>query len=128
MAVSGKPAKVLIIDDDPVSALLLESVADSASLEAITGSTVREGIRLLNLHKPQIALIDVQLPDGDGTEILCEMRSRGLDTIAAFITGSLREFPFHKCGTFQPDMLFGKPIDNQAIAAWLEKQTSAAIV
>jgi hypothetical protein len=39
----------------------------------------------------------------------------------AFVTASLAEFPFHKCDSYQPDMLFAKPIEPQAILAWVEK-------
>ncbi len=127
MAAFDIPDKpVLIVDDDPMSLMMMEAVVKSASLEAIAASNVSAGIRLLHLHQPRIALIDVQLPDGDGIDILREIRRKNLKTLAAFITGSLPDFPFHKCGTFQPDMIFSKPVDPHAIAAWLERQSVKA--
>jgi len=117
---------VLVVDDDPTSLMMMETVIRSAAFESIAASNVSAGIRLLHLHQPRIALIDVQLPDGDGIDILREIRRKNLKTLAAFITASLPDFPFHKCGTFQPDMIFSKPVDPHAIAAWLERQSVKA--
>lgn len=66
--------KILIIEDDSnivrfVSALLLAN-----DYQAITASTVSEGLMLFTSHLPDLIILDLGLPDLDGTEFLKEVR------------------------------------------------------
>jgi CheY-like chemotaxis protein len=79
------PRRVLIIDDNPefrtAARQLLERHGFVVVAEAETGIS---GIELANEHRPDLVLLDVQLPDVDGFEV-AERLSR-LDII---LTSSL---------------------------------------
>ena len=117
------PIRALLTDDEPISLMLLEALMQSFSIEPISAIDVASAKKALLETVPHFAILDVLLPDGDGTEILVEIKKKGLPTAVAFITSSLMEFPFHKCESYQPDMLFTKPVDQTAVLAWIEKET-----
>ncbi|MGD0464277.1 MAG: response regulator [Tepidisphaeraceae bacterium] len=113
---------VLIVDDDPTSRLILESLAHSLKLETVTAADVASAKRLLTQVVPHMAILDVMFPDGDGVDILLDIRRARMPTAVALISATLEEFPFHKCTESQPDIIFSKPIDIEAVRAWIEKQ------
>jgi two-component system response regulator PilR (NtrC family) len=117
--------RALIADDDPTSLLILESLANSLHLETVTAKDVASAKRLLAEVVPHIAILDVMFPDGDGVDILLEIRGAQMLTAVALISATLREFPYHKCGKSRPDIIFSKPLDTDAVRAWLEKQVAS---
>jgi two-component system, NtrC family, response regulator PilR len=119
-----RPIKALIADDDPTSTLMLEWLGVSLNLQIFTATDVVTAKRLVTEIAPQIAVLDVMLPDGDGVDILHHIHNARIETAVAIISASLNEFPFHKCGKVRPDIIFSKPLDGEAIRAWFEKQVA----
>lgn len=69
---------VMIIDDHEVVRRGIAEVVDRAeglSVIAEAGS-VAEAIRRAELMRPQVALVDLRLPDGTGIDIIRELRER----------------------------------------------------
>jgi CheY-like chemotaxis protein len=115
-----KPLRALIADDDPISLMILESVLVSLKIETFAAANVAHAKKILTQIAPDIAILDVLLPDGDGVDILIAIRKAQLATHVALVSATLAEFPFHKCGPYQPDVIFQKPIDPEKIGAWIE--------
>lgn len=61
-------ALILIIEDNPANMKLAVLVLSSAGHRALQATTAREGIALAINKKPDIVLMDMQLPDLDGIE------------------------------------------------------------
>jgi two-component system OmpR family response regulator len=110
----------MIVDDDPGSILITDYLVKSLGLETATASSVSEANVLFARFAPDLAILDVMLPDGDGIDILRYIRLSGHETVVAMISASLHDFPLHKCGTDQPDIIFSKPLDFNAIRAWIK--------
>jgi two-component system, OmpR family, alkaline phosphatase synthesis response regulator PhoP len=68
--------KILMIDDEQEIGELVKSVLErSGRYEVFLSTRAREGIQLAKLHKPDLILLDVMMPEMDGTEaarLLCE--------------------------------------------------------
>lgn len=64
---------LLIVDDDPGPRLSLNMVF-SDQFHTLVASSVREAISLINEYDIQIAIIDLNLPDRSGIEILKELK------------------------------------------------------
>jgi len=105
--------------------MILESLARSLKLETFAVMDVTRARGLLTRVVPHIAILDVLFPDGDGVDILLDIRRAQMPTAVAFISASLAEFPFHKCAENKPDIIFNKPLDTDAIRAWVEKQIAS---
>jgi two-component system, OmpR family, KDP operon response regulator KdpE len=72
---SGLQPKVLVIEDDPQVRKFLTITLTSHDYTVIPAETGREGIRLATTVKPDAVLLDLGLPDIDGTEVIGSIRS-----------------------------------------------------
>ncbi|MDJ0782517.1 MAG: response regulator [Desulfosarcinaceae bacterium] len=65
---------VLVVDDNVLNRKLLEGVLRIVPAEMISAEDGAEGIRLAKEHRPDLILMDVQLPDMDGFDVIAEIR------------------------------------------------------
>lgn len=68
-----KPA-VLVVDDEAEIRRLLESALGAEGYQVLTAETVAQFRALDSAHNPDIYLIDVTLPDGNGFSLLKDLR------------------------------------------------------
>lgn len=68
---SEQGIKVLVVDDNPDVTNMLELLLQSAGHQAQTASSAQEALNIFAEFKPDIALLDIGMPDIDGYE-LCE--------------------------------------------------------
>ncbi len=79
---------VLLIEDDPHTRALLASVVNAHPLLNIMAAvgTKQQGVDELEKNQPDVLLVDLGLPDGDGTDLIHEIYRRGYSTDAMVIT------------------------------------------
>jgi diguanylate cyclase (GGDEF)-like protein len=70
---------VLIIDDDPVFTLLASETLQQAGFEARIASNTRDALALFEKEKPDLVLLDVELPGSNGFEICAKLRAMSPD-------------------------------------------------
>ncbi len=78
---------LLIIDDD---AHLRESLAEVLELEGfncLQAGTAREGLDVAHARKPQVVIMDIQLPDSSGFQICQDLRRAYKEMILIMMTG-----------------------------------------
>jgi two-component system response regulator DevR len=70
--------RVFLLDDhEVVRRGLKELLEDAGGMEVVgEASTAAEAIRRIPATKPEVAVLDVRLPDGDGVEVCREVRSK----------------------------------------------------
>jgi two-component system, OmpR family, phosphate regulon response regulator PhoB len=68
-------ARILVVEDEPDLRELLQTALESAGYESATAGTGREGLRLLREQQPDLLVLDLMLPDMDGTDICRVLRS-----------------------------------------------------
>lgn len=66
--------KILIIDDEKSIQKLLEIALNANGYIAIKALTGEEGLHYAAMHNPSLILLDLGLPDMDGTELLNKLR------------------------------------------------------
>jgi two-component system, NtrC family, response regulator AtoC len=64
---------ILILDDDPLIRTVVTERLERRGFEPAAAATLAEARRLIAQEAPDAALLDVKLPDGEGTEILQEL-------------------------------------------------------
>ena len=64
--VGSPPAKVLLVEDDPAQADAITSILSQANLSVTLSATVAGASTLLANEFPDLILLDIRLPDGDG--------------------------------------------------------------
>jgi two-component system KDP operon response regulator KdpE len=66
---------ILIIEDEEAICSFISAVLTSNDYQVVKAKTGKEGLSLFTSHIPDIALLDLGLPDMDGMEILKKIRS-----------------------------------------------------
>ena len=74
MADTATAKKVLVIDDDPAFARLVEQGLAQAGFEVLTAASGSDGLRLLFNNRPDIVLLDVVMPEMDGWQTCSRIR------------------------------------------------------
>jgi two-component system, cell cycle response regulator DivK len=70
------PLRVLIVDDNERNRKLARDVLQAAGLETLEAATGAEAIALADGQVPDVVLLDLRLPDSDGSDVLRELRNR----------------------------------------------------
>ena len=83
---AGKPT-ILVIDDEEVVRLLFQSLLEEEGYPTLMAASGQDGIRLLEQHKPPLALVDKNLPDISGLDLIAEQKRIHPDTEFIMITG-----------------------------------------
>jgi two-component system OmpR family response regulator len=85
-ALDGRDARVLIVDDDEHISELLLTTLRFAGFVASSAGNGEDGLRQLADFQPEIAILDVMLPDIDGFEVARRLRQHGHRFPVLFLT------------------------------------------
>ena len=66
-------ATILIIDDEPQIRKLLQIILTANNYNVVEAGTAKEGILAAANHPPDLILLDIQLPDKNGQQVLKEL-------------------------------------------------------
>ena len=67
--------KLLLVDDEPELLKMVAAIlADDGFENIVTAGSVKEGISAVQNEKPDLAVLDVMLPDGDGFSLMQQIR------------------------------------------------------
>jgi DNA-binding NarL/FixJ family response regulator len=80
--------RVFLLDDHEVVRTGLRSLLEGAEDMTVVGeaSTVEEALARIPPTKPDVAILDVRLPDGSGVEVCREIRSRSPEVACLMLT------------------------------------------
>lgn len=70
-------ARILIIDDEPAIARVLEPVLAATGALVFTSRTAVDGLRSARMNAADVVLLDLGLPDADGKEIISDLKASG---------------------------------------------------
>lgn len=73
--------KILIVEDSASNMMLFCDLLERVGYEIICAETGRQGVRLARSHRPDLVLLDIKLPDIDGTRVMRWIRR--LDSLRA---------------------------------------------
>ena len=106
-------SKILIVEDNEKNMKLVRDILrhnGHATLEAVTGG---EGVRLALQERPDLILMDIQLPDIDGIAALHQIRQdRALDAVPVIaVSASVMPGDHQKIVNSGFDAFITKPIN-----------------
>jgi two-component system OmpR family response regulator len=79
-------ARLLVVEDEEMILELLSGSLRFAGFDVVTAVSGAEALRAVTASRPDLVLLDVMLPDGDGFEVVRRMRSSGPDVPVIFVT------------------------------------------
>ena len=83
---TGPEAKLLVVDDEPNIRELLSTSLRFAGFEVVSAANGRDALAAADTHAPDLAVLDVMLPDMDGFTVTRKLRASGKHFPVLFLT------------------------------------------
>ena len=83
----GEDKTLLIVDDDKAFCLRLARAMETRGFVVATASSVAEGLAAIAATPPAFAIIDMRLTDGNGLDVISDLKARRGDARAIILTG-----------------------------------------
>jgi len=79
--------RVLLVDDEPFFLKSMTRVLTRSRFEVFSAETGQEGLRAVQRYNPDVAVLDLDLPDIHGCELLARIQERWPDLPCIVLTG-----------------------------------------
>ncbi len=79
--------RILLVEDDPTTSKSIELMLSHANLNVYSTDMGEEGVDLAKLYDYDLILLDLNLPDMNGHEVLRQLRVARIDTPILILTG-----------------------------------------
>jgi len=80
--------RILLVEDDPTTSKSIEMMLSNANLNVYATDLGEEGIDLAKLYDYDLILLDLNLPDMNGHEVLRQLRRARIDTPILILSGN----------------------------------------
>src|SRR3954469_9092814 len=127
MPASAVAFHTLIVEDDPSSSDVIARAIRRVHIEPIVAMTVGQALVQVEEEWPPAVVLDLRLPDADGTVLLRRLKRDARKTRIAVVTGVDDLSRYVDLMHFPPDLLLKKPVDIPKLLNWL-RQTRAEYV
>jgi two-component system cell cycle response regulator DivK len=116
---------VLIVEDHPMNRLLVERVLEQAGYETIAAGSIAAAERILKRRRPALIVLDLRLPDGDGSELAQRLKSDPATAACAIVACSAGTDPDDRRRTLEAgcDAYVSKPLDIWSFAGLVGELT-----
>ena len=109
--------RVLLVEDDPTTSRSIELMLTHANLNVYATDLGEEGVDLAKLYDYDLILLDLDLPDMDGHEVLRQLRLARVETPILILTGSDDTESKIKGFGFGADDYLTKPFHREELVA-----------
>ena len=109
--------RVLLVEDDPTTSRSIELMLSHANLNVYCTDLGEEGIDLAKLYDYDLILLDLNLPDMNGHEVLRQLRMAKIDTPILILSGSDDTDNKIKSFGFGADDYLTKPFHREELVA-----------
>lgn len=79
---------LLVDDSEPIRVRLLEMMSEIDGVHALGAASLEEARRAIQTEPPDLIVLDVRLPDGNGIDLLLAIRAGGLTMPVVMLTGA----------------------------------------
>ena len=109
--------RVLLIEDDPTTSKSIEMMLTHANLNVYSTDMGEEGVDLAKLYDYDLILLDINLPDMTGHEVLRQLRNAKVSTPILILSGDDATESKLKSFGFGADDYLTKPFHREELVA-----------
>ena len=119
----SKQRTILIVEDNPMNLKLVRDVLEAKGYRVVAAENGEEGVALAAAERPDLVLMDIQLPGIDGVEALRRLRgdSATASILIVAFTASVMAGDRSRVTAAGFDAFVSKPIDLKPFLATLAK-------
>lgn len=82
-----RPVNALIVDDEPHVVVLFRAILRELGITTVwEAAQASEAMEQLEAHKPEVVLLDINLPQVDGLQILGQLKAKSPGTPVVIVT------------------------------------------
>lgn len=113
----GKARRILVVDDNSDASALLAVLLELEGHEVKTAADGGEAVNAAESFRPEVVLMDLDMPGMDGLEASRRIRARpwGSDVLIAALTGWGQDVDRQRAHEAGVDLHFVKPVDTTAL-------------
>jgi len=112
---------VLLVDDDPGVREVLSRVLEQAAFSVVATDSGPGSLKLAEQPRPDVVLLDLQMPDVDGAEVLALLRKRWGAIPVIVLTGFPDSELMHRALASGPFTLLAKPCEPDELLATIRR-------
>jgi len=120
---SEERKRILVVDDDARIRSLFSNILGRAGYVVETAGTGKEALEKIRKENPNVLLLDVQLPDSNGIELLTT--SDNHETVKIIVTGFSTEEVGKKAADFGADDYLVKPVQPKELLDTIRDRLAA---
>jgi two-component system cell cycle response regulator DivK len=122
------PARILVVEDNPLNRLLVHDILELRGHTVVEAATVDEARELLQRERPDLLLLDVQIPGGGGEAVIRDVRQRAelADLPIVAVTSLAMPGDRERLLSIGFQGYLSKPIDTRTFAAAVESYLKSA--
>ena len=114
-------ANVVIADDDPAVLILVRTALENFGMTCIPASDGSNALAKIRQHRPQAAVLDVNMPGMDGYEVLSAIRQEEIPSRVLLLTARQQESDVLRGFTLGADDYVVKPFSPMELVARLKR-------
>ena len=130
LAGSGESEKfrIMVVEDDRSQALFAESILRNAGMDALVVTEAFDVLSALESFRPDLVLMDLYMPQCDGTELTALIREREefLNTPIVFLSGESDQEKHYEALSVGGDDFLSKPIRPKYLIASVTNRVQRA--
>ncbi|HNQ91657.1 MAG TPA: response regulator [Alphaproteobacteria bacterium] len=105
---------ILLVEDDPFT-LQLVKLALKDSFEIIAAETARQALAYYQRHLPDMVFLDIQLPDGNGINLLEQISAADKEAYAVMLSSHAQKEKIMECLSLGAKGFIAKPFTRQRL-------------
>jgi len=105
---------ILVVDDEPALREILRDQFEAEGFRVLTAESGRRAYEINRVEKVDLVVSDIQMPDGDGVELLKKIRAEDRPTPFLFISG-FSNLTLEQAFDYGAEGIFPKPFDPDAL-------------
>ncbi len=118
------PHTILYVEDEPAIIELIQDVLQHPDIRLLSATNTAEGLAKVRALKPDLVMLDVMMPDGDGWDLYHTIRQDAAlgQVPIIMLTGILHKYRIMKEFAQSPiDAYITKPFDARAVRTEVER-------
>ena len=116
-----KKKRILVVDDDVTILRVFKNILEKEGYIVETVNTGKAAVERIKKEKFNVCLIDVKLPDMDGTELLLKLVNKP-ETIKIIVTGFSSDEVGKKAADYGADDFLVKPVKPEELIATVRER------